>query len=183
MRGATAWQETDRQRRIVAVVPATLTIAEAARQTGLSPAAIARRIERGSLAAVLRDGRRRIPASELERAGLLASPTDRDELAELRAELVAARALTQRAESAHAAEFAAHEHTRLAFAEQAAAARAAQLRSEQIAAQLAEIANAGPIRAMRLRRQARRELATAPCDDIAARETSATLQTGDSVAG
>jgi excisionase family DNA binding protein len=49
----------------------TYTITEAAEATGLSRKAIARRVERGSLRSVVRNGRRRIPRSELVRAGLL----------------------------------------------------------------------------------------------------------------
>jgi excisionase family DNA binding protein len=52
----------------------TYTIAEAADLTGLSRKAIARRVERGSLRSVVRNGRRRIPRSELARAGLLDGP-------------------------------------------------------------------------------------------------------------
>jgi excisionase family DNA binding protein len=53
-------------------MPRTLTISEAAALTGLSKTALRRRVERGSLPAVVRDGVRRIPVSELERQGLLA---------------------------------------------------------------------------------------------------------------
>ena len=49
----------------------TYTITEAAEITGLSRKAIARRVERGSLRSVVRNGRRRVPRSELVRAGLL----------------------------------------------------------------------------------------------------------------
>ena len=49
----------------------TYTITEAAELTGLSRKAIARRVERGSLRSVVRNGRRRIPRSELARSGLL----------------------------------------------------------------------------------------------------------------
>jgi len=49
----------------------TYTITEAAELTGISRKAIARRVERGSLRSVVRNGRRRIPRSELVRAGLL----------------------------------------------------------------------------------------------------------------
>jgi excisionase family DNA binding protein len=49
----------------------TYTITEAADVTGVSRKAIARRVERGSLRSVVRNGRRRIPRSELVRAGLL----------------------------------------------------------------------------------------------------------------
>jgi excisionase family DNA binding protein len=45
----------------------TLTIAEAAERTGTSPKAIARRIERGTLQAIVRDGKRRLPLTELEK--------------------------------------------------------------------------------------------------------------------
>lgn len=50
----------------------TYTISEAADLTGMSRKAIARRVERGSLRSVVRNGRRRIPRSELVRAGLVA---------------------------------------------------------------------------------------------------------------
>ena len=50
----------------------TYTITEAAELTGTSRKASARRVARGSLRAVVRNGRRRIPRSELVRAGLLA---------------------------------------------------------------------------------------------------------------
>jgi excisionase family DNA binding protein len=45
----------------------TLTIAQAAKRTGISPKAIARRIERGTLQAVVTDGKRRLPITELEK--------------------------------------------------------------------------------------------------------------------
>lgn len=49
----------------------TYTIAEAADLVGLSRKAVARRVERGSLRSVVRNGRRLIPRSELVRTGLL----------------------------------------------------------------------------------------------------------------
>jgi len=49
----------------------TYTVSEAADLTGLSRKALARRIERGSLRCVIRDGRRRIPLAELVRVGLV----------------------------------------------------------------------------------------------------------------
>jgi excisionase family DNA binding protein len=51
----------------------TYTISEAAELTGLTRKAIARRVERGSIHSLVRNGRRRIPRSELLRAGLLLS--------------------------------------------------------------------------------------------------------------
>ncbi|MDQ4019682.1 MAG: helix-turn-helix domain-containing protein, partial [Actinomycetota bacterium] len=49
----------------------TYTIAEASELTRLSRKALARRVERGSLRSVVRNGRRLIPRSELVRAGLV----------------------------------------------------------------------------------------------------------------
>jgi len=57
-------------------MPRTVTIAEAAALTGLTKTAVRRRVERGSLSAVVRDGVRRIPVSELERQGLIAVEGD-----------------------------------------------------------------------------------------------------------
>jgi hypothetical protein len=57
----------------------TYTINEAAELTGLSRKALARRIERGSLRCVVRDGRRRLPLAELVRAGLLEEESVEDE--------------------------------------------------------------------------------------------------------
>lgn len=48
----------------------TYTIAEAAELTGLTKKAVRNRVDRGQLRSVLRDGMRRIPRSELDRAGL-----------------------------------------------------------------------------------------------------------------
>jgi hypothetical protein len=56
----------------------TYTISEAAQLTGLSQKALARRIERGSLQCVVRDGRRRIPVAELVRVGLLKDEENAD---------------------------------------------------------------------------------------------------------
>jgi excisionase family DNA binding protein len=57
----------------------TYTVSEAAELTGLSRKAVARRIERGSLRCVVRDGRRRIPLAELVRAGLVEDEEHVDE--------------------------------------------------------------------------------------------------------
>lgn len=57
--------------RILPPLMRTYTISEAAELTGLSRKALARRVERGSLRCVVRDGRRRIPVAELVRVGLL----------------------------------------------------------------------------------------------------------------
>lgn len=60
----------------------TYTISEAAELTGLTKKAIARRVERGSIHSLVRNGRRRIPRSELLRAGILLSEVE-DEPAEI----------------------------------------------------------------------------------------------------
>lgn len=49
----------------------TLTIDEAAEATGLTQKALRRRIERGQLRSLLRDGRRHIPVAELHRVELI----------------------------------------------------------------------------------------------------------------
>ncbi len=53
-----------------------LSIRLAASATGLSPKAVRRRIERGTLDSVVVNGRRRIAAEELRRRGLLAPGAD-----------------------------------------------------------------------------------------------------------
>jgi hypothetical protein len=58
------------RRKRYAVPSQTVTIAEAAELTGLSKIALRRRVQRGSLRSVLRDGVHRIPLSELYREGL-----------------------------------------------------------------------------------------------------------------
>jgi hypothetical protein len=45
----------------------TVTITQAATRTGMTAKAIARRIERGTLQAIVKDGKRRIPVAELDR--------------------------------------------------------------------------------------------------------------------
>lgn len=54
----------------------TFTIAEAAAATGLTKKAMRNRVDRGQLRAVLRDGVRRIPRSELDRLGLLGAGSE-----------------------------------------------------------------------------------------------------------
>src|SRR3954471_15244843 len=54
----------------------TVTIAEAAKLTGLSKAAIRSRIDRGSLRVAKRGGVRRVPLDELAELGLLAGGED-----------------------------------------------------------------------------------------------------------
>jgi excisionase family DNA binding protein len=138
----------------------TYTTAEAARLTGTTVRALRKRIERGTLRAARGGGGWRIPRSELERAGLhIAAPAAAAELvAELaetirrqERELAALRALPAKVEQ--------HRHTLAALhgERQAAERRAAESAAEADAlrAEVEQIAAAGPIRALRLRRKLR----------------------------
>jgi hypothetical protein len=55
-----------------------MSIRDAARASGLSPKALRRRIERGTLRSVLVGGRRRIPVDDLVRRGLVPDTADQD---------------------------------------------------------------------------------------------------------
>lgn len=125
------------------VEPRLFTVAEAAEVTGLSRKVITGRMDRETLR-VVRDesGTRRVPRAELVRAGLLdpSHPAESDDESPGHpGELVRWQDLYER-------EYAARVD---------AEAAAGELR-----VQLAAIANAGPIRAMRLRRQLRAMSAT-----------------------
>ncbi len=121
--------------------PRLLTIAQAVEETGLSGKAIARRIERGTLRAVHDEqGRRVVPRAELDRAGLLGG----GEEGSPGGELVLWRDLYERERV---------EREDLAT------------RERELHAQLVALANAGPIRAARLRRQVRRQLEMALAGD------------------
>ena len=63
--------EPSNRPRMASPYPRTLTIRQAAAVTGLTDKALYRRIARGTLRSVLRDGRRLIPATELLRSGLI----------------------------------------------------------------------------------------------------------------
>lgn len=138
----------------------TYTTAEAARLTGTSVRALRKRIERGTLRAARADDGWRIPRSELERAGLRIGPPAAAvdvvrELAETirrqERELAALRALPAKIEQ--------HRHTLAALdnERQEAHLRAADSDAEalRLRCELDRIAAAGPIRALRLRRELR----------------------------
>jgi hypothetical protein len=130
-----------------------LTVAEAAAVTGLTRKVITGRMDRGTLRVVKDDsGTRRVPRAELQRAGLLDQSHPAESVTESRGELVIWRDLYERERQEH-------EDTRDQLTDRAdeerrrgdqAEAAAAELRE-----QLAAITNAGPIRAMRLRRALR----------------------------
>ncbi len=130
---------------------------EAAKACGVSYQAMRTRVDRGQVEVVKRDGTRRIPEVDLEKVGLLSGPTDpevvhlRSENAELRHELQTMRALPARVE----AEREARERMEEAFHQARAEKQAGDQAAEELRRQLEEIAGAGPIRALRLRRRLR----------------------------
>ncbi len=144
----------------------TYSTAEAARLTDITVRALRKRIERGTLRAVRRDDGWRIPRSELERAGLRIGPAAEpgelvreltDTIRRQERELTQLRALPQRvADQARRLDV---EQAARATAERQAQAAAAQ--RAELAAELDELAAAGPIRAWRLRRELRQAAASA----------------------
>ena len=134
---------------------------EAAEMCGISYQAMRTRVDRGQIQVVKRDGTRRIPEGELETAGLLGGPADpeivqlRSENAQLRQELQAMRTLPARVE----AEREARDRMEQAFHQARAEKQVADQAAQAIQVQLEEIAAAGPIRALRLRRKLRPQTA------------------------
>ncbi len=139
------------------------TVREAADVCGISYQAMRTRVDRGQLQVIKRDGTRRITEGDLEAAGLLGSSSDpeivrlRSENAQLRQELQAMRTLPARVE----AECEARDRMEQAFHQARAEKQAADQGVQAIRTQLEEIAAAGPIRALRLRRQLRVKLSEA----------------------
>jgi len=145
----------------------TFSIREAAERCAVSYQAMRRRVDRGSVQALTTDGVRRIPRSELERVGLwpgakAGAPQEvqrlQAELERARGELRELRLLPQRVD----AEREARERIEQAFHREHAERREAELAGEKLSGergelrcQLDEIASAGPIRALRLRRKLR----------------------------
>ncbi len=139
------------------------TVREAAEVCGISYQAMRTRVDRGQLQVIKHDGTRRITEGALEAAGLLGSSSDpeivrlRSENAELRQELQAMRTLPARVE----AEREARDRMEQAFHQARAEKQAADQGAQAIQIQLEEIAAAGPIRALRLRRKLRAQTADA----------------------
>lgn len=142
----------------------TFTIREAAEASGLTYEALRARVDRGTIRAGKRseDAARVIPRSELQRVGLLPGNDHGElqaEIDRLRAELKAHRLLTERAQGETAAEREARERMEEAFHQARAERQAADHAAQELRTQLEEIAAAGPIRALRLRRRLRAERA------------------------
>ena len=93
----------------------TYTIREAAERCGVSVVAMRKRVDRGGVRAVLHEGVRRIPHSELERQGLLAGAHEREleaTVTRLRAEIVDLRLIPEQLETTWRAKVAAEEQAR-----------------------------------------------------------------------
>jgi len=140
----------------------TFTIREAAEACGLTYEAMRARVDRGTIRAGKRhgDAARVIPKRELQRVGLLPGDDHGDlhaEVQRLRAELKAHRLLTEKAQGETAAERGGRERMEQAFHRARAEKQAADQAAEELRAQIEEIAAAGPIRALRLRRKLRAE--------------------------
>jgi hypothetical protein len=133
----------------------TYALDEAAAVCGVSVKALQRRCERGTLRAVVRDGRRLVPHAELERAGLLPDAEVaalRAQLARAQRELAAQRQLVASVERSASVEREARERMEAGIHEERAQRAATERQRDELTATLEEIAAAGPIRALRLRR-------------------------------
>jgi hypothetical protein len=149
-------------RRVQPTVAELLTIRQAARVCQLGPQALRRRVDRGTIQAVKgHDGLRRIPRAELERAGLWPGQPHGGQELELRAELQRAHRELAGLGARADAEQQARERAELAHHQARAAQRTAEAQHAQLAAELDELAAAGPIRAWRLRRELRQAAASA----------------------
>lgn len=150
----------------------TFTIREAAERCQLSYQAMRRRVDRGSIQVLVKEGVRRIPRTELERVGLWrGSASDAPEALQrlqaenerLRRELRELRQLPAQVDAERQARERVEEAFHRARAEQQTAEHAGeQVRGErdELRVQLEEIASAGPIRAFKLRRRLRAERST-----------------------
>lgn len=93
----------------------TYTIRQAAELCGLSVVAMRKRVDRGGVRAVLYEGVRRIPHSELERQGLLTGAREREleaTVTRLHAEIAELRLIPEQLETTWRAKLAAEEEAR-----------------------------------------------------------------------
>lgn len=149
------------------------TIREAAEKCGLSYEAMRKRVDRGSVKTNLKGGVRLIHRSQLEEAGLWPVPQGGDpellkENEELRKEVEQYKVLTEQAQSTAEAERTARAEAEASMskaqAERLAAeqvAKAQEEKAEALRADLEEISNAGPFKALRMRRRIRENLSDA----------------------
>jgi hypothetical protein len=142
--------------RSCTTVAELFTIRQAARVCEINPEALRRRVDRGTIqAAKGRDGTRRIPRSELERAGLWPGQQPAGQEVELRAELERVRRELAALGARAAAEQQARERAELAHHQARAAQQSAEAQRAELVAELDQLAAAGPLRAWRLRRRLR----------------------------
>lgn len=149
------------------------TIREAAEHCGISYEAMRKRVDRGTLPTNLKGGVRLIHRSALVDVGLWPGSKAEDhelqkEIDRLRKELEQHRVLTEQAQSSMEAERAARANAEAAMSqaqtERLAAQQAAEAQEEKasaLRADLEEISNAGPIKALRLRKRLRESLSHA----------------------
>jgi len=141
----------------------TYSLREAAELCGVSLAAMRSRADRGSIKTVIRGAQRRVPLSELERAGLLPDAEIRDmrrEIAGLQRQLSEFRRLvadTEREREAAERQVQAEVDGRQRVVEAANRDRASRAEAEGKLRRLeSELAGTGPIGAWRLGAQMRR---------------------------
>lgn len=142
------------------------SLREAAELCGTTLTAMRSRADRGSLKTVLHDGERRVPHTELERAGLLPDAEHQElrrRVDQLTHELAASRQLVVSTERAAEAEREARERIEAKLFEREAAARQAEqaaaeaiTTSDELRALEADLRAAGPIRAWKLARTCRK---------------------------
>lgn len=133
--------------------PRTHTLREAAELCGLTLTAMRKRADRGAMRTVLLDGVRRVPASELERLGLLPGTRERElvqRIHELERELAGRRLLERELET-----------ERVAYNALAGSHAEQRARAQELEARERELATAGPLRTVRLLRARRRDHAAA----------------------
>jgi len=142
------------------------SLREAAELCGTTLTAMRSRADRGSLKTVLHDGERRVPHTELERAGLLPDAEHQElrrRVDQLTHELAASRQLVVSTERAAEAEREARERIEAKLFEREAAALQAEhaaakaiAASDELRALEADLRAAGPIRAWKLARTRRK---------------------------
>jgi hypothetical protein len=130
----------------------TYTLRQAAELCGVTLTAMRRRADRGTVRTLQQDGIRRVPHSELERAGLLPDAEVRALKAEngkLRKELTEFRQLVQSTQRQRESEQEARERAERTLHEQHAVTLEATTKFQQLEDSLA---NAGPLRAWKIAR-------------------------------
>jgi len=151
----------------------TYSLREAAELCDTTLKAMRNRADRGGLQTVLLDGERRVPHSELERAGLLPDAELhqlRGQVDKLTRELAAQRQLVVSVERDREAERQAHQLTEQALLQQRASATTARAQAgtatQALQALEADLLGAGPLKAWKLARTRRKAADAAHADSL-----------------